>query len=66
MTKTKTAKTAPPAPLVKAAVIARALGVHKRTVSLWAQQGKIKSYKFGSSARFCLEEILATAEGGAP
>lgn len=68
MTKTNTAKAPlpqPAAPLVKAAVIARATGFHPRTVALWAQQGKIKSYKIGSSLRFSLEEIMATAKGGA-
>lgn len=48
--------------LVNGEVIARALGVCRTTVYLWARDKKIPAYKIGRSLRYNLDEVLESAK----
>lgn len=43
---------------VRAEVVAKVLDVHKRTVCLWAQKGKIPSVGTDGTVRFDLKAVL--------
>jgi excisionase family DNA binding protein len=49
-------------PLVRPEVIARYFDVHKRTVALWAQSGKIPSVKIGGALRFNFKAVMEAAK----
>jgi len=48
-------------PLVSSKEVACAMGCHKRTVEMHAQNGRIPHYRLGGNLRFDLQEVLAAA-----
>ena len=52
LAKTSTAR------LVRAEVIAEALDVNKRTVCLWAQNGKIPCVRIAGTVRFDMDAVI--------
>lgn len=49
-------------PLVRAKVVAKALDVHERTVTLWAQNGTIPCRRIAGTVRFNLQEVMGAVK----